>query len=95
MTQTQTLDIAEVLDIATENGSRPFAAWVKVTENSHGGIDIANANSGETFRVAVDDGRVALHVFTGGRAMLLAGSQEFSGSFARPVFVASALADLL
>lgn len=83
----------EALEIALAN--RTLSGWMKVSETSAGGLDIANTRSGATYRIWEDDGTTHLTKFEGGRAMLEAGDLAFSGIFAGPAFVGIALADLL
>jgi len=88
------MDIDELLETIVENGG-PFSEWVTVERNTFGGVDITNTRSGESYRVAVDDETVYLHVFKGGKARLLSGTLTFNGFFTAPVFVAAAMKDLL
>jgi len=92
-TTTAAFDVDDLLERVTDDGE--FSAWVKVTRNQFGGVDIANTRSGETFRIAIDDNVVNLHVYRWGPSMLLAGTQTFAGFLADPAFVAPALIALL
>lgn len=87
------MDMNEMLERVVK-AAGPFNPWVHVTANHFGGIDIENTRARRTLRVADDDGTISLHVFHG-KAMALAGTQTFSGSFACSAFVAPALAVLL
>lgn len=61
--------VEQVLDMASDHGSRRWLRAPRVAANKCGGHDISTGEV--TYRFTTDDTRVNLHIFTGGAAMLL------------------------
>lgn len=75
-------EIAQLaLDLATDYGQRTWRdGSAPMTPNAFGGYDFHHGET--TARLADDDGRVILYVFTGGRAMLLSEQATFTPGLA-------------
>ena len=85
---TDALDFAGLAELAYRRTDREGGYLSEVW-------DITLPDEETTVRLCDDDGQIILIVFTGGRAMLVAGEAKFSGALASPTFVAAALEQII
>jgi len=68
--------VTEILDMLDPQEGSVWGIECSLRPNEWGGFDL-ELNGGRTLRVTLDDTRVQVFVFSGGRAMLLAAEAAF------------------